>query len=250
METKGITKTATFTSLFTAALLVANVSMAKAEGESQVETSVGVDIVSQYIWRGTDCGGISIQPALGVSYGGLSLGAWGSWDGGDIREVDFTLGYAAGPLSVAVTDYWINSSEVPYFKYKKDETAHIFEGTVGLDLGIISLSWNTCFAGEDYKMDSEGEYKLKDNGKKKRAFSSYAEVAAPFSVGGIEWTATVGAATNESVMYGTSGFSITNISLGATKALKFSETYSMPVSCAVIANPHADKLYLVATISF
>ena len=112
METKklpGIAKTATITSLFTATLLMSNVFSAKAEGE--VETTVGADIVSQYIWRGTDCGGVSIQPSLGVSYKGLSLGAWGSWDGSGTKEVELTLAYSAGPLTITVTDDWFDGDE-------------------------------------------------------------------------------------------------------------------------------------------
>lgn len=46
--------------------------------QDKVEASVGADLVSGYIWRGQDLGGVSIQPSLGISYKGLSLGAWGS----------------------------------------------------------------------------------------------------------------------------------------------------------------------------
>ncbi len=232
-------------------LLAAGSSAVYAEGG--VETTVGADIVSQYIWRGTDCGGISIQPSLGVEYKGLSLGAWGSWDGKGTKEVDLTLGYSFGPLSLAVTDYWFDAGatevlddngelletvEVAYFKYDKNKTQHVFEGTVGLDLGIISLAWNTCFAGNDYKA----------NGK--RAYSSYAEVSAPFKIGGIDWSAAVGASVSESPLYGTEKFSIINVSLGATKEIKFTDSFSLPVSASLIANPQADKLYFVAAISF
>ena len=48
-----------------------------AKAQDKVEASVGADFVSNYIWRGTDCGGVSIQPSMGVSYKGLSLTAWG-----------------------------------------------------------------------------------------------------------------------------------------------------------------------------
>lgn len=59
-----------------------------AKAQDKVEASVGADFVSNYIWRGTDCGGVSIQPSMGVSYKGLSLTAWGSVgiDKEDARE--------------------------------------------------------------------------------------------------------------------------------------------------------------------
>lgn len=60
-----------------------------AKAQDKVEASVGADFVSNYIWRGTDCGGVSIQPSMGVSYKGLSLTAWGSVgiDKEDAREI-------------------------------------------------------------------------------------------------------------------------------------------------------------------
>ena len=45
--------------------------------QDKVEASVGADLVSGYILRGQNLGGVSVQPSLGISYKGLSLGAWG-----------------------------------------------------------------------------------------------------------------------------------------------------------------------------
>ncbi len=41
--------------------------------QDKVEASVGADLVSGYIWRGQDLGGVSIQPSLSVAYKGFSL---------------------------------------------------------------------------------------------------------------------------------------------------------------------------------
>ena len=70
--------------------------------QDKVEASVGADLVSGYIWRGQDLGGVSIQPSLSVAYKGFSLGAWGSAgiESADTKELDLTLGWlreAANP---------------------------------------------------------------------------------------------------------------------------------------------------------
>lgn len=39
--------------------------------QDKVEASVGADLVSGYIWRGQDLGGVSIQPSLSVAYKGF-----------------------------------------------------------------------------------------------------------------------------------------------------------------------------------
>ena len=153
-----------------------------AKAQDKVEASVGADFVSNYIWRGTDCGGVSIQPSMGVSYKGLSLTAWGSVgiDKEDAREIDLTLGYNTGGFSVSVTDYWFSYHKEDggytgdYFKYGAHSTVHIFEATLGYDFGPLALSWNTYFAGDDY---------TKENGD--RAYSTYVGISAPFKLGGL-----------------------------------------------------------------
>ena len=66
----------------------------------------------------------------------------------------------------------------------------------------------------------------------------------------IDGSADTGVATNETAINVTTGCKVTNISLGATKEIKFSDSFSLPLSAAVIANQNTDKVYLVATISF
>lgn len=78
---------------FLSALAIAVPAMGMAQ--DKVEASVGADLVSGYIWRGQDLGGVSIQPTLSVSYKGFSLSAWGTAgiEKEDTKEIDLTLGY-------------------------------------------------------------------------------------------------------------------------------------------------------------
>ena len=48
-----------------------------AKAQDKVEASAGVDLVSGYVWRGQDLGGVSLQPSASIAYKGFSLGAWG-----------------------------------------------------------------------------------------------------------------------------------------------------------------------------
>ena len=82
-----------------------------AKAQDKVKASVGADIVSGYIWRGQDLGGVSLQPNASIAYKGLSLEAWGSVgiektdaDGYDAKEFDLTLGSSTGGFSVSITD--------------------------------------------------------------------------------------------------------------------------------------------------
>ena len=216
------------------------VASATTLAQDKVETTISGDIVSSYIWRGQDLGNVSLQPTLGVAYKGLSLSAWGSvglTDSNDTKELDLTLSYSIGGFNVGITDYWFNTGLDPenrYFKYGAHQTNHLFEATVGYDFGVASLQWYTNFAGND------GTNK---NGK--RAYSSYFEVVVPFKFSAIEWTATAGAVPWATTSYGTTDFAVTNLALRATKDIKITDTFSVPLFAEVSGNPCSQKAYLV-----
>ena len=44
---------------------------------AEIETTVGADVVSEYIFRGVKCGDAAVQPTLAVSAGGFEASAWG-----------------------------------------------------------------------------------------------------------------------------------------------------------------------------
>jgi hypothetical protein len=215
------------------------VASATAFAQDEVETTVSADVVSQYIWRGQDLGSVSLQPTLGVSYKGLSLTGWGSvglTEPADTKEFDLTLAYTIGGLNIGVTDYWFDNigPETRYFKYDAHGTNHVFEANIGYDFGFASIQLYTNFAGNDG---------TKKDGK--RAYSSYGEIAVPFKLAAVDWSATIGAVPHYTTSYGTTGFAVTNVSLKATRDIKVTDSFSIPVFGQVVANPCAQKAYLV-----
>ena len=206
----------------------------------EVETTVSGDVVSSYIWRGQDLGNVSVQPTLGIGYKGLSLTAWGSVglsEPADTKEFDLTLGYSICGFNIGVTDYWFNTGLDPknrYFKYDAHETNHVFEANVGYDFGLASVQWYTNFAGND-GANKDG----------KRAYSSYVELSVPFKLSSVDWTATAGAVPFATDFYGTNGFAVTNLALKATKDIKVTDSFSIPIFGQVVANPRSQKAYLV-----
>ncbi|NDV60075.1 hypothetical protein [Bacteroides sp. 519] len=224
-------------------IAVLGINTAKAqENNNQVDVSIGADVVSGYIWRGEDCGGVSIQPSISVAKSGFSLTAWGSvgLESSDTKELDLTLGYETGGFSIGITDYWFDRDDekkTRYFKYGAHSTAHIFEATVAYDFGPVALNWNTYFAGADY---------TKENGN--RAYSSYAEAIVPFKLGGFDFAAEVGLTPWEGAY--SSGFNVVNISLGTSKEIKITYAYSLQAFAKLTFNPNQDKTYFAFGVSF
>ena len=201
-----------------------------AGAQDKVETSLGTDIVSHYVWRGQDLGGVSVQPSLGISYKGVSLSAWGSEGLSnplDTRELDFTLAYEAGGFNIGVTDYWF-----------PEIASKVFEANIGYDFGFASLQWFTNFAGDD---------SLNDSGKP--VYSSYVEANIPFFLGGVDWTATVGAVPFATDFYGVDCFAFINLGLTASKDIQVTDSFSIPVFAQLAANPYTKNAYLVFGIT-
>ena len=211
-----------------------------ATAQDEVETTVSGDFVSQYIWRGQDLGSAAVQPTFGVAYKGLSLSAWGSYglvNPADTKEFDLTLAYTAGGLNIGITDYWFNAGLDPdarYFKYDAHGTNHVFEANIGYDFGIASLQAYTNIAGND-GVNKDG----------KRAYSTYVELAAPFKLAAVNWSASLGVVPFATDSYGTSGMAVTNVSLKAAKDIKITDSFSIPVFGQVVGNPCSQNAYLV-----
>ena len=211
-----------------------------APAQDKVEATVSADIVSQYIWRGLEQTSAAIQPTLGIGYKGFSLTAWGSCgivDPNETKEFDLTLGYKIGGFNIGVTDYWLSNGQDPqsrYFIYYAHSTNHVFEANVGYDFKLLSLQWYTNFTGNDGVTKSG-----------KRAYSSYFEINVPFKLATLDWTATLGAVPYATSFYDTTGFAVTNVAVRATKDIKITDTFSIPIFGQIIASPRQQTAFFV-----
>jgi hypothetical protein len=75
------------------------------------------------------------------------------------------------------------------------------------------------------------------------------EAAVPFKLATVDWTATAGAVPYYTTSYGTTGFAVTKLALRATKDIKISDTFSIPVFAEVVGNPCSQKAYLVVGLT-
>ena len=152
---------------------------------------VGADVVSTYLWRGQNLGGLSIQPSVCLSWKGLYVSGWGNigadnWTFENINpELDVTIGYDNYGIQLDLTHLYYFGGE-PYFP--KDgfsvvpdgEPSTSMEAHAGFHLGDLvesvplSLDWYTTVYGTDYYID--------ESGNPKRAWSTYIEVGYDWSL--------------------------------------------------------------------
>lgn len=220
---------------------------------------ITADLVSHYVWRGSMAIGSptpNFQPTLAFIKGKFEIGVWGSTDfAGSYKELDPYISFTTGHLKLAFTDYNWNFDQANYFNYTNNETGHRFEGTFGYtgpEAIPISVTWNTMFYGLDKKAGDST----------KQAYSTYIELgytkgAASFFLGFTPWVSyynNYGVTAFDSTA-ARKTFSVVNVGASATKALKISEIYSLPIKAALVINPSAtytrkDFVHLVFGITF
>lgn len=218
-----------------------------AQSEPGLKFSASGDLVSSYVWRGFKQAGASVQPALSMSAGNFSLGAWGSTDiaSDGKKEVDFFASYSVAGFALTATDYWWDGEGAHrYFSYPEDDfSGHLLEAGVAYTLPRffpLTIAWNTFVLGKSNK---------KANGD--NSFSTYVELSYPFSIKDVDLSVSTGFVPWESAVYGPEmdGFKFTSIRLGASKNIKITESFDIPVYTHVIANAAVEDIHFVFGIT-
>jgi hypothetical protein len=192
--------------------------------ETKSAFSVGTDIVSNYIWRGSKFGkGPAIQPTVEFTAGKFTLGAWGSYCLSDQEapEADMYTSLSLGPVNLGLTDYYYPGNS--FF----NTAHHALEVNGSLGLGIFSFSGNWIL----------------NEGAGSTGNDLYFE--AGFNTGKVNLFAGAG-----NGWYTPNGrFNVCNLGLSSAKDIKITESFSVPLTGSLILNPAAEQLYIVIGFS-
>jgi len=203
----------------------------------QSQTSVGVDIYSRYIFRGSDYGdALSFQPSLSYAVGDLSIGIWGAYsDAGKYSEADIWASYSFGPITTIITDYYIPSAPptIPFFNYSpKGSGAHIVEigiGYVGQESMPLSVTGFVNVFGDTLKsMYVQASYVVLEN--------------LSLTLG---LTPKKGIYTLSSSLNANSSAGLVSVGFIGSKTIKVTEDFSIPFNVQYIMNPYAESAYLI-----
>ena len=152
-------------------------------------------------------------------------------------------------LTVTATDYYLPKEDTlnHYFNYKKNETGHLFELSAKF-LGTDKIPFTLLVATNVYGADAK-----KSNSDNQ--FSTYVEAGYNFKIQDTECNAFLGFTPNKpDVNKGETGFygpgpGVINLGVTATKEIKITDKFSLPVSTSLITNPQAENIFLVFGIS-
>ena len=118
------------------------------------EVTIGADVVSRYVWRGTDFGNAAaVQPGIETAVGPVTLGAWGSWSispgpaDASGNECDLYASTTVGPVGLTLTDYFFPVYAGTDSLLNVD--IHVFELSAGADVGPVSILAAANVSGDD-----------------------------------------------------------------------------------------------------
>jgi len=217
--------------------------------------NVGADLVSHYVWRGTDFGDSpAIQPFLSFSSSNFELGCWSSVaTNSTYKEVDLYVKYTVKRVSFIISDYFIPSlngtpvsPDTRYFNYNNDSTAHTFEGSVlykGGEKFPVWLMGNVFFYGNDKRWG----YDIEKDSTCKTYFSTYFEAGYSFAANENNFDVFAGFTPACGAYGNTIGF--VNVGLSAYRKIRITDQYELPVKASLIFNPQASNVMFVFGIT-
>ena len=189
----------------------------------------GADLVSSYIWRGTQFGsGAHIQPYMDLGSGNLTGGVWGSFPTsakGGGNELDLWVSYDFGPLALTVTNYTFPGEGGVYA-----DGEGLFNGD------YTELAASTSIMGVDLSAGYFTEVE-----------ALYVELG--FSTGAVDIALGYGDDQADG-FYAGGGSGLVNMSFSGSKDIQISDNYALPVFGSFILNPEAETAFLVFGISF
>jgi hypothetical protein len=218
--------------LLIASILVSPMNLNAQAEEKPSPFSIGGDLISSYVWRGSKYGnGPAIQPYLELALGNFSIGGWGSYcfTSNEAAEADLYLSYGFDfGLSIGLTDYYFPGTE--YFDYSTESGSHAFEINLGYELGGFSIAAN-------YILNEAGSAGSAGNDLYFEAAYGF-EYFSLFAGAGDGWHTSDGE------------FMFCNLGISAEKEIKITDSFSLPLSGALIWNPEREQFNIVLGVSF
>lgn len=202
--------------------------------DAKTQTSVDLDIMSRYVWRGTDFGNSpSIQPGVSYAFGNFEIGGWaaiattGNPAGSEIDWfASYSLDLGGSSLEFMLTDYTF--PEDPSGGYFQPE-AHFLEfgvGYEGPESFPVSLSAGVFLTNDD-------------------DYSMYTELGYSIS----SFDVFVGLTPAKSEVYGTGKAGVINSGIRTGREVRVTDNFSLSLTSAAIMNFYDNNAFFLIGIS-
>lgn len=221
-----------------------------------VNLNIGSDIMSRYVWRGTDYGNSpSIQPTLSATVKNFEIGYWGAIATNSFyKEIDLYAKYTVKNFSLILTDYYIPyangldaSPDNRYFIFDDKKTAHTIETALQYKGGDKCPLWILAGAFV-YGNDKRWGYDAAKDTTDKTYYSTYIELGYSFKVKDNSADVFLGF-TPQAGAYGNT-MGVINMGVTGYRKIKISNDFELPVKGSLVFNPQSQNVYLLFGFTF
>ena len=137
--------------------------------QEKFEAEISAGVVSNYMWRGLNLAGVSLQPQVKLAWQGLSLEATANTgiDKEELRDLDMTLDFSRWGFNIGITDYFnynVDAKDRFFYYSGGEECPHALEANLGYTCKYGSIQAHTKFYGNDYKINGKRAYSFESAG--------------------------------------------------------------------------------------
>ena len=227
------------------------------QAQEKVDMTVSVDYFNRYVWRGLDIANTpSLQPTLSLGFVGFEAGIWGAYtlsnQQSESDEIDFWIGYThetenSISISAVITDYYFPNVGIDFFNFNNYDD-ELEDGTP--DPGAHTLEAGLSLTGpESFPVTVSGYLNFYNDAGN----NTYFQINYPVKINETDLDIFVGAtggSKDNPGYYGTDDLQVINIGVQASREIKMTESFSVPLNISFIVNPNDEISYLIAGFSF
>lgn len=230
---------------------------------SPVSLDFGAKLKSKHVWNGkVSYDSWNLQPDFTFSAYGLFFNAWACVPVTQAygSEVDLSLGYEIGPVSLSVIDFYYTASAEearlftqPFFTWDARDNGRVHQtyvllGFAGVKKFPISINVGTLVFGDYDKDKFELWEKGQEGGAIKPNWSTYIELGYSHTLStGQTLSYRLGGTPHKGFFFDR-GAGITNIQFSITQPFKITDSYTIPVTGDIHLNPAYEQLYFVLAV--
>ena len=226
--------------------------IAQDEVKPKVDTDLGLKLTSRHYWRGIPVSSAPcFEGSLALKTGGFEVGYWGGYAfDNTYSEFDFYTSYSFKNFKISLWDLYVIGDEdnqasynpnQKYGNFNRETTSHNFDLTLAYNFGEkfpLNVAISTMVWGAD--RDENGDQR----------YSTYLELGYPVKINDkSKLDFFLGTVLNDKeTVYGES-FGVVHTGVTGTRKVKFTDSFSLPVSATIAINPQREIGYLILAIS-
>ena len=250
----------------------------ESEKKSPIAVNLSAKVKSRHVWNGwLSCNSWNIQPDLTISAYGAFFNAWAytALDHTLSSEIDLTLGYTLGPVTLMYIDMFYptenkkgayfnkvgTSGQMRFLRYNKEDDGAIHQQMAMLQFNGVPQFPIKCTVGvftfgdpilrQVEQTNAAGETVTVIEREKYEGYSTLVNLGYSHKLKrGQTLTYELGFTPFKGSGFFADGFNVVNMKFAVSQPIRVTDTFSLRLDGELIFNPYRENLYFVVALGF